>query len=181
MKLKKLVPAVIVGAGTAAVLWYTLRPNIPSGAFGVSNFKIENYLGDWFEIARMDYKFEKNLINTKAHYELREDGLIKVINSGYNVNKDEWEEVTGKAKFAGDPDIAELLVSFFGPFYAGYNVIALEEDYKYALVAGRTLDYMWILSREKTIPKHIKKAFLHNAENVGYNISRLTWVKHDEI
>lgn len=39
--------------------------------------------------------------------------------------------------------------SFFGPFYSGYNVIAIDPDYKYALVAGESLKYMWILSREK--------------------------------
>lgn len=39
--------------------------------------------------------------------------------------------------------------SFFGPFYSGYNVIVIDPDYKYALVAGESLKYMWILSREK--------------------------------
>jgi len=51
----------------------------------------------------------------------------------------------GKAKFLNDPNIANLKVSFFGPFYAGYNVIAIDPDYQYALVLGNNLDYMWIL------------------------------------
>ena len=51
----------------------------------------------------------------------------------------------GKAKFLNDPNIANLKVSFFGPFYAGYNVITIDPDYQYALVLGNNLDYMWIL------------------------------------
>jgi apolipoprotein D and lipocalin family protein len=38
-------------------------------------------------------------------------------------------------------------VSFFGPFYGGYNVIRLDDDYQYALVSGPNRDYLWILSR----------------------------------
>lgn len=70
-----------------------------------------------------------------------------------------------------------LKVSFFGPFYAGYNVIALDADYKYALVAGNSLDYLWILSREKTIPSAIKESYLKQAEGLGYNTSKLIWTE----
>jgi apolipoprotein D and lipocalin family protein len=71
-----------------------------------------------------------------------------------------------------------LKVSFFGPFYGGYNVIALDKDYKYALVAGDNLDYLWILSRATTIPEDIKTEYLNIAKNVGYDLSRLIWVEH---
>lgn len=73
-----------------------------------------------------------------------------------------------------------LKVSFFGPFYSGYNVIAIDENYKYALVAGKSTKYLWILSRETTIPENIKKDYLRIAENIGYNIKDLIWVKHDK-
>ena len=72
-----------------------------------------------------------------------------------------------------------LKVSFFGPFYGGYNVIAIDEDYKYALVAGESLKYLWILSRETTIPDAIKTKYLSIAEGVGYDTSKLLWISHD--
>jgi apolipoprotein D and lipocalin family protein len=40
--------------------------------------------------------------------------------------QEERTHVIGKAKFVGDDNIAMLKVSFFGPFYAGYNVIAID-------------------------------------------------------
>lgn len=94
--------------------------------------------------------------NTTAEYTLRNDGKIKVTNRGYDYEQKEWKEAIGKAKFVGVDTIAMLKVSFFGPFYSGYNVIAIDTEYKYALVCGASFDYLWILSREKTIPDAIK-------------------------
>lgn len=154
--------------------------NIPKGAVAVKPFDTEKYLGTWYEIARFDYRFEKNLNNVTATYSLKKDGTIKVDNKGYNFKKNKWEEAIGKAKPASDPTEAKLKVSFFGPFYSGYNVIAIDKDYKYALVAGENLKYMWILSRETTIPENIKADYLKLAQSVGYDTSKLIWVSHDK-
>jgi len=72
-----------------------------------------------------------------------------------------------------------LKVSFFGPFYGGYNVIALDKDYRYALIAGNNLNYLWILSRTTTIPAAVKTEYLQLAQKAGFNINELIWVKHD--
>jgi apolipoprotein D and lipocalin family protein len=80
----------------------------------------------------------------------------------------------------GQQDVAMLKVSFFGPFYSGYNVIALDKEYKYALVTGKSLSYLWILSRETTIPDDVKQNYLKIAENLGYKTSSLVWVEHDK-
>jgi len=151
---------------------------IPEGVIAVAPFAKEKYLGKWYEIARLDFKYEKDLNNTTAEYSLNDDGTIKVFNRGYNVKKKVWEQSTGKAKFVDDEKIAMLKVSFFGPFYSGYNVIAIDPDYKYALVAGESLKYLWILSREKTIPNNIKEEYLKIAQKIGYNTAELVWVKH---
>lgn len=152
---------------------------IPKGAVAVKPFDKERYLGKWYEIARLDFKYEKDLSNTTAEYSLNENGSIKVDNQGYHTIKREWRQAIGKAKFVGDNTIAMLKVSFFGPFYSGYNVIALDNEYKYALVSGKSLKYLWILSRETTIPAAIKENYLKMAEEIGYQTSDLIWVKHD--
>lgn len=153
--------------------------SIPSKAVAVKPFDKTKYLGKWYEIARLDFKYERDLNNTTAEYSLRDDGKIKVDNKGYNYKTNEWKQSVGKAKFAGEADEAMLKVSFFGPFYSGYNVVAIDEDYKYALIAGESLDYMWILSRTKTIPEKIKNDYLSKAKSIGYNTEELVWVKHD--
>lgn len=154
--------------------------SIPKNAKPVENFDLSRYLGTWYEIARFDFRFEKDMNNTSAQYDIDEKKNVTVLNSGYNFKKEEWTKAEGVAKFRGDASVAALKVSFFGPFYSGYNVIALGEDYQYALVAGKNLDYLWILAREKTIPEEIKINYLKIAQEVGYDTSRLIWVQHDK-
>lgn len=150
---------------------------IPEGVKAVAPFDQQKYLGQWYEIARKDFKFERGLSLVTATYSLNEDGSIRVQNRGYNAEKKTWTEAIGKAKMVGDENVAMLKVSFFGPFYAGYNVIALDKDYRYALVAGQSLDYLWILSRETTIPEAVKKDYLKIAQKAGFDTSDLLWVE----
>lgn len=153
---------------------------IPEGAVAVKPFQKERYLGKWYEIARLDFKYERNLNNTTAEYSLNDNGTIRVVNRGFNTVTGEWKQAIGKAKFVRDEHTAMLKVSFFGPFYGGYNVIALDDEYRYALIAGETLEYLWILSRDTTIPEEIKDKYLRTAEKAGYITSDLIWVSHDK-
>lgn len=159
-----------------ALVLFNACETIPEGAKAVKPFEVNKYLGTWYEIARMDFKFERDLKNVTATYSLNEDGTIKVLNQGFNINTNERKQAIGKAKFVDLNDEAKLKVSFFGPFYAGYNVVALDAEYKYALIAGQSLEYLWILSREKTIPDSIKTEYLKIAEGIGYKTSELIWV-----
>ena len=170
----------LLGAGIAFVLYSCGGATIPKNATAVDDFDKARYLGKWYEIARLDFKWEKNLNNVTAEYSLNENGTIKVDNRGYNVKKDKWEQSIGKAKLVTKDNVGMLKVSFFGPFYSGYNVIAIDPDYKYALVAGESLKYMWILSRETTIPENIKAEYLRKAKEIGYTTSDLVWTKHDK-
>lgn len=172
--------------GTAVVLAATLvllsscGSTIPAGASAIKPFDVKRYAGKWYEIARLDFKYEKGLNNVTADYSLKEDGKIKVVNRGYDVKKKKSEEVTGKAKFVDARDEAKLKVSFFGPFYSGYNVIAIDPEYRYALVAGESLKYLWLLSRETTMPEDVKKEYLDKAKSLGYNVDDLVWVEHNQ-
>jgi apolipoprotein D and lipocalin family protein len=152
---------------------------IPKGATAVKPFNQQKYLGTWYEIARLDYKYERNLDHVTAEYGLKPNGMISVTNKGFNYKKQTWEESKGKAKPVSDPQEAKLKVSFFGPFYAGYNVIAIDDAYQYALVAGKNTSYLWLLSRGKTMPEEVKTDFLKQARAIGYDTDKLVWVKQD--
>ncbi len=153
--------------------------SIPKNATPVNNFDVERYLGIWYEIARLDFRFERNLNNVSAQYALDRNGNVTVKNSGYNYRKEQWKKAEGIAKFRGIKTEAALKVSFFGPFYSGYNVIAIDDNYRYALVAGKNLDYLWILSRSKHTPDDIKTQYLQLAKSIGYDTASLIWVTHD--
>jgi len=102
--------------------------NIPEGVSPVTGFDIDQYLGTWHEIARLDHSFERGLERVTAQYSLRDDGGIKVVNKGHDPQKKRWKEAIGKAYFVGDSHLGSLKVSFWGPFYSSYNIIALDKN-----------------------------------------------------
>lgn len=152
---------------------------IPEGIEPVDDFELESYLGTWYEIARLDHRFERGLSNVTANYSLRDDGGVDVLNRGYHAGKGRWDEAEGKAYFLGDTDIGRLKVSFFGPFYGAYNIFALGEDYEYSMVAGPDRSYLWILARESQLPQAVLDRLLDKAEAAGYDTSELIFVEHD--
>jgi len=152
---------------------------IPDGIEPVEDFELERYLGTWYEIGRLDHRFERGLSNVTAEYSMREDGGVRVLNRGFNTKEDEWDQVEGKAYFVGDSNVGRLKVSFFGPFYGGYNVFELDEDYEHALVAGPNRSYLWILAREPRLPQSTLDMLKARAESVGYDPSDLIMVEHD--
>lgn len=146
--------------------------SVPRGVDPVSHFDINRYLGTWYELARIDHHFEKNLIQVVARYQLNADGSISVLNRGFDALKQEWREAEGKAQFLGPSNVAALKVSFFGPFCGGYNVVSLDE-YQTSLVIGGSLDYFWLLSRQKSIPEEQLHLLLLKAQSLGVDLSRV--------
>ncbi len=153
---------------------------IPDGVTPVKNFEIKQYLGKWYEIARLDHSFERDLTHVTATYELRKDGGINVINRGYHIVKNAYQEATGKAYFIQDNNVGRLKVSFFGPFYGGYNVIALDhENYSWSLISGPNRKYLWILARERTLAPDIVDRLVSMASEYGYPTDALIFVDQD--
>lgn len=163
----------LLTASASAVLLLTGCTGAPKGSHPISQLDITRYLGTWYEIARFDHRFERGLDCVTAHYSLREDGRIKVINRGRNVDSGEWKESEGKAFPLSIPADGRLKVSFFGPFYSGYNILVLDDDYRYALVAGPNHGYLWILSRTPTLDQTQYDALVDTAQAQGFDTSAL--------
>lgn len=149
---------------------------LPDKVTPVKSFEAERYLGTWYEIARLDHSFEKDLEQVTAEYQLRKDGGIRVVNRGVDKKSGEHKEAEGKAYFVGDADEAHLKVSFFGPFYSSYVVFELDDDYQYAFVAGYNHDYLWLLSRTPTVSPELKKQFVEKSNQLGFSTEDLIWV-----
>ena len=120
---------------------------VPDGIEPVDNFELNRYLGKWYEIARLDHSFERGLEAVSAEYSLRDDGGIRVINSGRNTDTQANQEAEGRAYFVEQPNLGYLKVSFFGPFFGSYVIFELDENYQYAFIAGNTTNYLWLLAR----------------------------------
>ena len=153
---------------------------IPDGVQAVTEFELDRYLGTWYEVARLDHSFERGMSNVTANYSMRDDGGVSVVNRGYKVMNGEWDEATGKAYFVGASDVGQLKVSFFGPFYGGYNIVELDmSGYQYSLVAGPDRDYLWILSRTPQMEPDILQSLVNKAGELGFATDELISVIHD--
>ncbi len=151
----------------------------PDGVQPVTGFDATRYLGTWYEVARLDHSFERGLSRVTATYSARDDGGIDVLNRGYDAEKGEWREARGRARFVGQRDVGALEVSFFGPFYGGYNVIDLDEAYSIALVAGPTRSYLWILSRQPDPGQEEIQRLVARARDLGFDTDALIYVDQE--
>jgi apolipoprotein D and lipocalin family protein len=151
----------------------------PTGLTSVTPFEVNRYLGKWYEIARLDHSFERGLTDVSATYSLKSDGSLEVINRGFNTKKNEWKSATGRALFTGNQNQGSLKVSFFGPFYGGYHVLALDQTgYQWALVSGPDREYLWILARTKVLAPAIRDQLVADAKKMGFVTDKLIWVEH---
>lgn len=149
---------------------------IPGDFQAVQNFDVNQYEGTWYELYRLDHPFERGLTHVTAKYTLEEDGSVKVENEGFKEDGSR-SFIVGRAEFQGDPTVGSLKVSFFGPFFSGYHIIALDqENYDYAMVAGGNFDYLWILSRTPDLDPTIVDSLLDQAEAGGYVLTDLITV-----
>lgn len=158
---------------------------VPENVEIVDGVNAEQYLGTWYEIARLDHSFERGLDNVTAQYAQNADGSIKVINRGYHRENKKWNEAIGKAYFiekqnADKTYLGKLKVSFFGPFYGAYNIIALDKVYyNYVMICGPNKDYLWILSRTPELSYPIKQELVSQAKALGFATDKLIYVNQN--
>jgi apolipoprotein D and lipocalin family protein len=156
---------------------------VPENVKVVESVNASQYLGTWYEIARLDQSFERDLEKITANYSLKDDGSIKVLNRGYNIKTKEWQEAEGKANFVDPPNAdktntGKLKVSFFGPFYGAYNIIELDAKYQHVMICGPDKTYFWILSRTPQLAEPIKQELVAKAKALGFATDKLIYVTH---
>ena len=149
----------------------------PKGVYPVKTFQLPEYLGSWYEIARLDHSFERGMSSVTATYSMRDDGGVKVLNKGFKEDSQEWGEAEGKAYFVDSSDVGHLKVSFFGPFYGSYIIFELDTlDYQYAFVSGMNTDYLWLLARTPAVSDELIEHFVKSASALGFDTEQLIFV-----
>ena len=140
----------------------------------VNYVDINRYIGEWYEIARYEHKFQKGCVGSKATYTMRDDGKITVVNECFDKSSSgKLRSVKGKAWIVDKETNARLKVSFFWPFAGDYWIIDLGENYEYAVVGHPGRKYLWILSRPPEMEDHVYKSILGRLQKQEYDTSKL--------
>ena len=136
-------------------------------------FDLNKYLGKWFEIARIKNFFEPDMTNVTALYKLDNNGDIVVVNEGYLGGIP--IQIVGTARTTNVDKILE--VSFFNNVFSDYKILFVDDDYQYAVVGGKSTDYLWILSRTPQLDKNILTELFKIAKDNKYNINKISLTK----
>lgn len=149
----------------------TSREGLPP-LTAVAAVDLERYLGTWFEIASFPQSFQAGCTATTATYRQQSDGIIEVRNAcRLGAPDGEAKVALGRARVG--ESTAKLEVSFFGPFRADYWIIALADDYAWAVVGHPSRDYLWILSRTPTVDEDTYAGIVRDLDARGYQTERL--------
>ena len=155
---------------------------LPEGVTPVGDFNVNKYMGKWYEIARLDHSFERGMDKVTAEYSLRDDGGVKVINRGFSIEDNRWEQAEGKAYFVNGEQEGHLKVSFFGPFYGSYAVFAIDaKNYQYAFVSGPDTSYLWLLARTPTVNEEVVTRFVEKSKALGFDTEKLIFVRQEKM
>jgi apolipoprotein D and lipocalin family protein len=147
----------------------------------VDHVDLERYAGKWYEIASIPNMFQRGCTRTIARYELRNDGKLEVINSCRKGGLDEEPSSTsGTARVVDEETNAKLRVSFFWPLSVPYWIIALDDEYRWAVVGTPSRNYLWIISRSPTMDEELYSRVVQHAAEQGYDVSELERTLHPE-
>lgn len=141
----------------------------------------ERYLGTWYEVGSVKQFFSTGLVNVTANYQLNDDGTIRVENRGeYFTDGGPESRIVGSAA-AVDDTFSKLNVTFVGKAQpnppGNYWIVALDDDYEWAVVSDPTGTSGFFLSRTPQVSDEQYQEFLDLAEDAGVltaNITRTT-------
>lgn len=139
----------------------------------VQQVDLERYMGKWYEVASFPSWFQKGCVCSTAEYTLA-GNYVEVKNTCRKGTPEaEPESVTGKAYPVPGTRNSQLKVQFFYPFKGDYLVIALDDDYQYAVVGHPKRKYLWFLSRTPAMDEEIYDILVQTARAKGYDVTRL--------
>lgn len=152
---------------------------VPRDIAVIQNFDAQRYAGPWFVLARMDHPAEQRLIQTGVYYRSNADGSLSMVQRGLDPERRQWTKRESLALPAGAAHEGALKISSHGTVTSDYHVVALDADYRWALVLGNSAERVWVLSRSPVLRPADRANVLHQARLAGVNTEQLLWVPQE--
>lgn len=147
----------------------------------VKKVDLRRYAGQWYEIARLKNRFQREGESAMAEYQMVSETSASVRNSA-TTSSGKVRSIEGTATVVPGSSGARLRVKFHGlaalvpaSSEGNYWIIALDPGYRSAMVGTPDRKYLWILSREPRLPEATKKAYLEKAKSLGFSLQDLVW------
>jgi apolipoprotein D and lipocalin family protein len=152
----------------------------------VGSVDLKRYQGTWYELARLPMYFQRNCAQSEAHYGLKDDGNVSVLNRCRDKDG-QWQEINGTAspQEAGKTDrLWVVFDNWFSRLLPGitkgaYWVLYIDDGYKTAVVGTPDRKYLWLLSRTAHVSETTRQELLSKAQQQGYDTTKLIWRTED--
>lgn len=153
----------------------------------VSHVDLTRYMGRWYEVARLPNRFEQNCVgDVTADYAVLPGGRLSVVNQ-CRVADGRLIAAHGVARLANPAGTTAKLKVRFAPAWLGflpfvwgdYWVLALAEDYSWAVVGAPDRQYLWVLSRTPGMAESQIDTLLAKVIPLGFDVSKVVRVPHN--
>jgi apolipoprotein D and lipocalin family protein len=143
----------------------------------VAQVDLSRMQGKWFEIAKLPRPSQAGCSGTTADYQLKSSNELLVVNECHEGGLQGPVKRIAARAIAADAAVPAKLSLDFGFAYGDYWIVEVGDDYEYAVVGHPTRDYLWILSRERSLPKATLDGVLERAKNRGFPTGILTFTE----
>jgi len=133
--------------------------------------------GKWFEIAKLPRPSQTGCTGTSAEYTLKSDTELLVVNECHQDSLQGPIKRVAARAVASDAAVPAKLSLDFGFAYGDYWVLEVGPSYEYAVIGHPTRDYLWILSRERTLRRDTLDGILQRAQARGFPVGILDYTK----
>ena len=152
----------------------------------VAQVDLGRYAGRWYEVARYPNRFQKHCAgDVVVQYTVRPSGGLDVDNRCRDERGGE-DRSLAVAKVASSDGLNSRLKVNFAPralawipfVWANYWILELADDYRYAVVGTPDRHYLWILSREPSLPSADFEKLEQAIRGQGFDPGRLEKTPH---
>lgn len=141
----------------------------------VAKVDLQQLSGKWYEVASLPRLSQAGCTGTTASYQVKSDAELLLLNECHEGSLDGPVKRFAARGIATDPSVPAKLSLDFGYAYGDYWVIDAGPSYEYLVVGHPSRDYLWILSRDKTVPTATLAGILERARSKGFAVGALKY------
>jgi apolipoprotein D and lipocalin family protein len=140
----------------------------------VNKLDLKKYSGTWYSLYSIPTIFDKGSRETTTKYTLNKDGFYNVLTTYKKLNDEKIYSRNSKMFPSDDGDNGELQAQFIWPIKVDYWIIELADDYSYVVVGHPDHKFLFIMSRNQTMPKKTHDEIVTRCKAKGYEVAKLT-------
>ena len=153
----------------------TSKPTLPA----VPQVDLPRFMGDWYVIAHIPSRPERDAYDAVESYRLDADGRIRTT---YTQRKGSFSAPVETMEPVGTvvegTNNAVWGMQFVWPIKAEYVIVDLAPDYSRTIIGRSKRDYVWLMARAPQLPEPELQAAIARIKALGYDTSKLRMVPH---